>query len=777
MDMINRFKFFSRLTLLTFFSLFICLPAQATTFQNPIVVDDAYIATNGNTITGNYQGTLTQAAITINTQQSVIISNAILQGPGDLIQALTVPANINVSNTIGMGTNPNVRGKQKGIFLHVAKFANISMKNNNVNGVRLGFYCNGYAGDFTTDNTLVIDYNVFTNIDARPSDGIGAYETTGQYNGQAVHLGNLVGVPGIDIGYNEITNAVNISSTGALIEVNESSGTLTSVLLIHDNFISGAFPTYPGRDLFNFGAILINGEASDTAKNASSFIHVTTNSVVATANYGIAVVAGHDVLVDHNRVVSSGYGSTNNVFYPMSTYGDAAGGVNVNLFNQPATVFFNNYVENNLFGLIKNNGQNKPVRNDWNLPGQSTSVSATNHNFTPNDSTDPTVADEANELAFWLSGVADNNITVGLTTDVGYQDDSQPLTVMAPISSSASGTYVLNHVKITNPNGDCISISGNSTSQVIITNSVIGPCTNGRGIHVAGVTSTLIQNNLIHDVSTQGISVELVPYQSVLHNSIENGSAGVYIANNNGNVVHAKVDFNSVTNMNGRANASSSGIQLNQISGPNNSISCNLYTQTAPPPSGLPGINDAVSTYLSSGTASSPLQIVGNRVNGGGPLWNGGGLLLTDGNEGTGTTGPGYVTASDNLLINPGGFGIAVTTGHDVSITGNYVYGDTHNVYNAATQTYGPGRIGINTFNVYQSSCTNISATNNTVYYISSLNNTGATADYGFATSCSPTTENNNTAYAVGDTFDFPSITMPRPSCSTLNLKRQTVKS
>ncbi len=749
---------FSKIVLIT---LFFSLPAhaEAIVFQPPLVVDQTYINKNGNVITGNYQGTLSQAAITIKTPASVIIANSMLQGPGDMIQALNVPANITVKNTIGIGTNPNTPNVQKGMFLHVNSFANINMQNNNIVGLRIGFYCSSYAGNKTSSNTLVIDKNVFTNVDARPSLGPGLYATTGQYNGQAVHTCNMFGVPGIEIGWNQVMNTANQSSTGALIEVNESSGTSASPMLIHDNFISGAFPTFPGKDLYAFGGILINGEPSDTAATASSFINITNNIVVATANYGITIGAGHNITAANNRVVSSGFLPNGTTFYPMSNYGNAFGAVNSNLYKQASSVFFNNSVTNNVLGLIKNNGSNAPIRSDWSLPGQAGAV-AGNTNYIPNDNADPTVYAESQEFANWHQALKLSKITIGTAT-AGYIPDLVPLTPMPPVNFSASGPYTLDHVSITNPSGDCINVAGGPL--ITITNSVIGPC-GGRGIHVASATQAVIQNNYVHDIVSQGISVEVVNSQSVHGNTVENAGSGIYLANNNSNVTLANVDYNQLINIIGMTTQATSAIQFNQISGPNNSVRCNVLVEPTTLPSGFQGPCDSFSLYLSSGTAASPIQMVGNRLNGGGDFWNCGGMMLTDGDMGPGTSGPGYVLAQDNFLLNAGNYGIDVSTGHDITINDNYVYGDNYNFYNPANDTYGPGRIGINTFNVYSSSCSNITVTNNTVFFLSSIN--GSVLNYGLNTNaCHPTFQSNNIGYSIGQPFQFPSIYTPRPSC------------
>jgi parallel beta-helix repeat protein len=758
----NIFLNKSRLSLILFLLSFFALPAHAIVFQPPLTVDDAYIKTNGNVITGNFQGTTTQAAITIKTAAGVTVSHSILKGPGDLIQATSVPATISVINTIGIGTNPNINNMQKGIFLHVNSFNNINMQNNKISHLRLGFYCNGYAGNKSSANTLVIDKNVFLNVDGRPSNGSNSYASSGQYNGQAIHLGNVIGVPGIDIGWNHILNTAGQSSTGALIEINESSGTSASPMQIHDNYISGAFPTVPGKDLYAFGGILVNGQANDTTSNASSFINIANNRVNATANYGIAVLAGHDVTITANRVISSGFLPDGITLYAMSAYGNAAAAVNLNLYNQPASVFFNNSVNNNVLGLIKNNGVNLPQRSDWILTGQGGAL-ANNISFVPDTSLSPAVADEANELADWRQATHVNNIAIG-TPDTGYMPDMTPLTPTAPMTKAATVPVILDHVSISNPGGNCIDISGGA--PVTITNSVIGPC-GGRGIHVAGSINAVIQNNYVHDVTGQGISVETVAEQTVQQNSITNAGFGIYIANNNSVDTSANVDYNELTNITGMTTQNTSVIQFNQITGPNNSISCNVYYQPQPATAaGFAGPCDSFSLFLSSGTAASPIKVEGNRINGGGDFWNCGGVMLSDGDTGPGTTGPGYVYAHDNLLINPGNYGMDVSTGHDITIDDNYVYGDNYNFYSTTNKTFGPGRLGINTFNVYSSNCTNMTVTNNTAYYLSSLTRDGSPVNYGLGAECSPTTQSNNVGYNEGQAFQFPSFYETRPSCT-----------
>jgi hypothetical protein len=379
-------------------ALFTITPA----FAENLVIDDAYIQTNGNLITGDYDGTPTIPAILVTTTAPVIILNSNIETSGDFIVGQG-GNDITVINCTAVADNPNVRGMQKGIFLRVTKPVNIAMRNNVIQGVRIGLYLNGYSGNHTHNQTIRVIGNNFLNIDGRPSDGKNGYSTSGQYNGQAIHVGNAYSVPDMEYAWNQVVNQPNQSATGAIIEFSESGGTSASPTLVHDNFIQGAYPASPGTDLYGFGGLLIDGSNSDTAITTSAFINVYQNQIVSTANYGLAITAGHDISFNNNRVVSSGYTQIG-VFYPMSSYyGAAYGAYNINLLNLPSTVFFNNTISNSTIGLIRNsgssapNGKGTPVRADWSLPGQGGSVDG-NIDLSPDTASSPTMTDEDNEL-------------------------------------------------------------------------------------------------------------------------------------------------------------------------------------------------------------------------------------------------------------------------------------------------------------------------------------------------------------------------------------------
>jgi hypothetical protein len=104
-------------------------------------------------------------------------------------------------------------------------------------------------------------------------------------------------------------------------------------------------------------------------------------------------------------------------------------------------------------------------------------------------------------------------------------------------------------------------------------------------------------------------------------------------------------------------------VQFDEVTGAlNGVVSCrfeNILGQSNP--------EDAISMYKSSGTEASPILIAGNRIRGGGPSKSGGGIMLGD-------NGGAYQVARDNILVNPGQYGMAISGGDHMQIINNKIY-------------------------------------------------------------------------------------------------------
>ena len=200
---------------------------------------------------------------------------------------------------------------------------------------------------------------------------------------------------------------------------------------------------------------------------------------------------------------------------------------------------------------------------------------------------------------------------------------------------------VITGLRITNPDGPCIS--GSDVSDVQITNNMIGPC----GPTSAGV----------------GIDLYVASRVRVDHNAFDDVASAFYVIGAGGGT-DLVFDHNLATRIRGPFPRGQL-VQLNDVHGGGHRIVCNVSDQTVP--GYLVGPEDHVNIFSSAGTAASPIEIAFNKIRGGGPSMSGGGLLAGDNDS-------AYVDVHDNVLINPGQYGLAIAGGHDFRYLRNRVY-------------------------------------------------------------------------------------------------------
>jgi nitrous oxidase accessory protein NosD len=168
---------------------------------------------------------------------------------------------------------------------------------------------------------------------------------------------------------------------------------------------------------------------------------------------------------------------------------------------------------------------------------------------------------------------------------------------------------------------------------------------------------------------------------------------GNYITGtSNGVLVHrsdsVRVDSNAFVD------AGRNFVQFDKVNGAGSSISGNRGQNE------LGGTNaeDLISLYLSNGTASSPIMVVGNHLRNGGPSDSGSGIMLGDG-------GGSYQFVEGNVLVEPGQVGIGVASGTNMTVRGNVVYSSALPWSNT----------GIYVWNQYPSACGNVEVSGNRV--------------------------------------------------------------
>lgn len=264
----------------------------------------------------------------------------------------------------------------------------------------------------------------------------------------------------------------------------------------------------------------------------------------------------------------------------------------------------------------------------------------------------------------------------------------------SPIIWNGISNQTIEQKAITNSSGHCISLS--NCSNITIRNCKLGPALN-EGVFLYKCTNITVINCTFETIET-----------------------GLYANQSSG----IKFNYNDVKNVQGPY-PKGQMVQFDVVNGGGNSISYNAVENIL----GQSVAEDAISLYKSNGIPTDRIQIVGNWIRGGGPSNSGGGIM-------TGDAGGSYVNVVNNILVNPGQYGIAIASGHHISIKNNKVYGKRQSFTN----------VGIYVFKQYPTECSTDSVFNNVVNFI---HNTGSLNNYYNDNSCGDVTGWNTNTYDV----------------------------
>jgi Ricin-type beta-trefoil lectin domain-like/Bacterial Ig-like domain (group 2) len=388
----------------------------ATTAVNSSMGDvqwsDPIIITRGGTYSGNWKSaTPGVAAVTIATAAPVIIQNSYMMSPSDLINDPVFGSNLTVKNVVAIGVNPNVVGLSNGMFVDAQYPALLDVESSYFENVLFGVYVRGYGGNANGTQTITILNNRGRNTLGTISDGNGGY-LPGQTNWQFAHtiqIANVNSVPGMQIAWNELINYPGQSLVNEVINMFDTSGTASSPLLIHDNFIQGAYPYNPTDSGYNGGGFSTDGMSSDTPATATAFNSIYNNQIVGTVGVGLEIGTGHDNLAYNNRVLSSGL-LADGTQIPSQNVG-------LSVYDVYGTVqsgaMYNNSMYNNTVGWMCWAARCAwdGYRNDDYFPSNY-GFYTSNQSITAN----PITLDmEANEYTTWLAKVSSSGMVVGPT--------------------------------------------------------------------------------------------------------------------------------------------------------------------------------------------------------------------------------------------------------------------------------------------------------------------------------------------------------------------------
>jgi parallel beta-helix repeat protein len=170
----------------------------------------------------------------------------------------------------------------------------------------------------------------------------------------------------------------------------------------------------------------------------------------------------------------------------------------------------------------------------------------------------------------------------------------------------------------------------------------------------------IIRNCYFAESADEAISIENGKNFTIENNLFANNESGIYALRTKGEIVIRNNQFVNVKGPVPRGQY----VQFDDCSGPGNIIE-NNKGESWP---GESDPEDLVSVFKSGGTPESPIIIRNNIFRGGGPSTSGGGIM-------TGDTDGGYVIVENNILVDPGQYGIAIAGGKSIIIRNNKVFG------------------------------------------------------------------------------------------------------
>lgn len=182
----------------------------------------------------------------------------------------------------------------------------------------------------------------------------------------------------------------------------------------------------------------------------------------------------------------------------------------------------------------------------------------------------------------------------------------------------------------------------------------------GVAVRLTDCQDVVIEDN-VFDLDSGIVALQIQGGRNILvrRNAFRDVRTGVYAVKTAGGI---QVSCNTFRNIAG-AKPRGQMVQFNHATGAGNRIVANSLVHD--PGSGNP--EDLINLYGSQGTVDDPIQVVGNRLRGGGPSLSGGGIMAGD-------DGGGHILIAENVLVDPGQYGIGVPAGHHIVVRDNRVF-------------------------------------------------------------------------------------------------------
>jgi hypothetical protein len=309
------------------------------------------------------------------------------------------------------------------------------------------------------------------------------------------------------------------------------------------------------------------------------------------------------------------------------------------------------------------------------------------------------------------------------------------LTASGPVTVSGQSGVVIQNLHITNPNGDCVTIT-NSTS-ITIKQSEIGPC-KGNGVVISGGSTISVLDNYIHpegtltgccDVTDGIFASGTTSNLTIQGNVIAYGEANIEASGQ----TNLKVIGNFLLNPRGGANSRGQNVQV--WSNNTTTLVQNNYALSSTDTTKYTFAEDQEDSINfgadPSGALTNGVVVQNNYVTGGHS--NSGCGIIAD-------TGANSVQFLTNTILNSGQCGIGIADGTNQVVNGNKILN--------TTPVSGGGNTGIYVWKVTASdpACGPVTISNNVV---SAVNSSGAANSFWNGGGCGTVTMTNNTLDAA----------------------------
>lgn len=473
---------------------------------------------------------------------------------------------------------------------------------------------------------ITVDYNYITNV----STGVYVDHSAGN---------NFV------VNYNQFLNMQGPSPRGQFVQFNTVSGTGDSICYNKGENILSSSSTQEGINLY-----MSNGTPSSPIRVLGNWIRgggpgSASGGIQLGDTGGSYEIASGNILVNPGQMGLSISGGdhisfTNNSVYAQAQYFSNVGVV---VWGQAGYTVTNATVSGNQVKFINSSG----AENDsWLASGESTPSGWSSNTWGANINASILPAAIISPTAATKPLQPASSSSASTTATVSAPAGGTP---SAPINWTGKNSITISG----------LSITGGSTPCIKLTN-----CTN------VYITACNLGNS-----SDVGIELDNCSNVTIEKNNIYNVAAGI-IANNcpNGNIM---IFTNQMQNMQGPAH-SGAFVQFISVGGSGNNISYNHCENI----SGQSNPVDAIDILSSSGTSASPITLDSNWIRGGGPASTGGGIELGDG-------GGAWQLAQNNILVDPGQFGMAVTGGSNMVLANNTIYGRVQSFTNVGLYVWG----------------------------------------------------------------------------------------